>query len=259
MSESGGGRYVYGIVEFPERFSLGRIGLDEQEVYILPCEGLGAVVHDCSATPYVSEDEHAIRGWAVRHQAVVDAVIRKFGMVLPMRFGTIIRDTEKGSAEENIRAWLTSERDEFRGTINRLRGHDEYGVQIFWDPAVIAKSLSKDHPEIAKIEADMRSGPSGLAYMQKLKLGKLVKREMEKQAEAFFKDFYRRIKERSSEVKVEPIKKGSDKPMLANLSCLVRRGAVQSLANELEEINSMKGFSVRFTGPWPPYSFVTLK
>jgi len=24
----------------------------------------------------------------------------------------------------------------------------------------------------------------------------------------------------------------------------------------LEEINNMEGFSVRFSGPWPPYSFV---
>jgi len=28
------------------------------------------------------------------------------------------------------------------------------------------------------------------------------------------------------------------------------------LGDELEKINNLKGFSVRFTGPWPPYSFV---
>jgi hypothetical protein len=44
--------------------------------------------------------------------------------------------------------------------------------------------------------------------------------------------------------------------MLLNLSCLVAREKVDSLGKELEEINNMDGFSVHFSGPWPPYSFV---
>lgn len=44
--------------------------------------------------------------------------------------------------------------------------------------------------------------------------------------------------------------------MLLNLSCLVSKGKVDSLGEELEKINNMEGFSVRFTGPWSPYSFV---
>jgi len=44
--------------------------------------------------------------------------------------------------------------------------------------------------------------------------------------------------------------------MLLNLSCLVAREKVDSLGTELEEINNMDGFSVHFSGPWPPYSFV---
>jgi hypothetical protein len=44
--------------------------------------------------------------------------------------------------------------------------------------------------------------------------------------------------------------------MLLNLSCLVARDKVDSLGKELEAINNMNGFSVHFSGPWPPYSFV---
>jgi len=46
------------------------------------------------------------------------------------------------------------------------------------------------------------------------------------------------------------------KVILLNLSCLVAKGKVDSLGEELEKIDNMEGFSVRFTGPWPPYSFV---
>ena len=44
--------------------------------------------------------------------------------------------------------------------------------------------------------------------------------------------------------------------MIMNLSCLVAREKYLELGEELGSINGMAGFSVRFTGPWPPYSFV---
>jgi hypothetical protein len=44
--------------------------------------------------------------------------------------------------------------------------------------------------------------------------------------------------------------------MLLNLSCLVSKDKVDGLGEELEKINNTEGFSVHFTGPWPPYSFV---
>jgi hypothetical protein len=59
-------------------------------------------------------------------------------------------------------------------------------------------------------------------------------------------------------LRVEKNKPASDDntPMLMNLSCLASRKNNESLGTELEKIQSMEGFSVRFTGPWPPYGFV---
>ena len=44
--------------------------------------------------------------------------------------------------------------------------------------------------------------------------------------------------------------------MLMNLSCLLAREGSKKLGGELEKIDSREGYSVRFTGPWPAYSFV---
>jgi hypothetical protein len=93
--------------------------------------------------------------------------------------------------------------------------------------------------------------------MYKEKLEKAVKAEMDKLADEWFKDFYDRIKGHTDDIVVEKTKKmDKDKVMLLNLSCLMARGNVDSLGEELEKIDNMEGFSVRFTGPWPPYSFV---
>jgi hypothetical protein len=59
------------------------------------------------------------------------------------------------------------------------------------------------------------------------------------------------------EIRVEKTKKTDEKnQMLINLSCLVDKERSKELGEELEKINEEKGFAVRFTGPWPPYSFV---
>ena len=257
MNGNGCARYVYCVVRANDKLSLGNIGLDANEVYTLPCDGLCAVAHTCSKAPYSSDSEEMVRGWVISHQQVVKAAQNKFGAVLPMRFNTIIQDTVKDSADSNVLRWLADEGTELKKKLARLQDLEEYGVQIFWEPKVIASMLSRTHPEIARLQAEIESKTLGLAYMNKQRLEKLLRQEVEREAECYFKDFYRRIRENVAELKIEGIKRDGDKQMLMNLSCLVVIGGPQRLSDELQKIENIDGFSVRFTGPWPPYSFVT--
>ena len=80
---------------------------------------------------------------------------------------------------------------------------------------------------------------------------------METKADQCFKDFYSRIRKHVDDVRVEKAKQADQGwQMILNLSCLICREAHTELGEELDKINQMDGFSVRFTGPWPPYSFV---
>lgn len=259
MSANSCGRYVYCVAEAGEMLNFGDIGINDNEVYTIPYDSLCAIVHNCSAEPYSSDDKDVVRRWVISHQRVVEAALDRFGTVLPMSFDTIIQDTVEGSAEDNIRKWLVEEADDFNKKLDRVRGNEEYGVQVFWEPNTIAGVISQTNPEIGKLEEEIKSKSKGLAYMYKQRLEKLLKQEMEKEAENYFKDFYHRIEDCVSEIKVEKTKTEVDKQMLINLSCLVARGKTEPLSDELETINEMDGFSVRFTGPWPPYSFVTVK
>lgn len=256
MNGNGCGRYVYCVVRANERLSLGNIGLDGNEVYTLSYGGLGAVVHNCSKAPYSSDSEEVVRGWVIKHQQVVKAAQDWSGTVLPMRFSTIIQDTDKESADGNVLRWLADEGNEINKKLDRLQGTEEYGVQIFWEPKVIAGMLSITHPEIARLQAEIEPKTEGLAYMYKQRLERLLRQEVEREAERYFKDFYHIIKENVAELKIDGIKRDGDKQMLMNLSCLITAGGTKPLSDELQKIESIDGFSVRFTGPWPPYSFV---
>lgn len=250
------GRYLYCIADSGKRVDLGKIGLEGREAYTIPLADLCAVVHDCPLEPYKSEDSEVVKRWVMTHEKVVEVAWEKFGTVLPLSFDTIIKGEKDGSPEENIKNWLKQEYANLKEKMNKIRGKAEYGVQIFWDPKFIADEIAKTNEKIKNLNQDIKSKSKGMAYILKQKLENLLKEEMEKRADLCFKDFYARIKKHVDEIRVEKTKRDEKKPMLMNISCLVDKQKAKELGEELEKINKEEGFAVRFTGPWPPYSFV---
>jgi len=250
-------RYVYCIADAGETVSLGKFGIEGQEVYTIPYRDICAVVHNCPAQPYRSDDQEVVKIWVMTHQKVVDAAWERWGTVLPLSFDTIIKGETEGIAERNVQDWLKREYEGLKSKIEKVRGKAEYGVQVFWDPRVIALNLTRTSPEIGKLDEEIRLKPRGLAYMYRQKLDNLIRRSMESKADECFKDFYTRIRKHADDVRVEKTKKAeAGLQMLMNLSCLIYKDRHTELGEELENINQLEGFSVRFTGPWPPYSFV---
>jgi len=252
------GRYLYCVADSGEKVSLGPIGINGQEVYAVPYEDVCAVVHDCPAEPYQSTDAEVIKGWVIAHQRVVDKAWEKWGTVLPLGFDTIIREQGGSGPQQNVENWLAADYQTIKRKLEAVRGKAEYGVQVFWEPQVIARSIAQMSREISSLEEEIKSKPRGLAYMYRQKLENAVKREMEAKADQCFRDFYSRIKKHVCDLKLEKTKRADDdRQMIMNLSCLVDGDKSTHLGEELEGIGQMEGFSVRFTGPWPPYSFVS--
>jgi hypothetical protein len=85
----------------------------------------------------------------------------------------------------------------------------------------------------------------------------LLRRELEEEAGRRSEGFCLAIREHVADLRVENVKKDdAGLQMILNLSCLATREQAGSLGQELERIGKGKGVFVRFTGPWPPYSFV---
>lgn len=251
------GRYVYCVGDSGEKVSLGKIGIEGHEVYAVPYKDICAVVHSCPMQPYQSDDQEVVKAWVMTHQKVVDAAWQRWGTVLPLSFDTIIRGEAQKSAEQNVKDWLKQEYEDLNRRIEKLRGKAEYGVQVFWNPKLVAQNLAQTSPEIRNLEEEIKTKPKGLAYMYRQRLENLIKREMEAKADECFKDFYTRIRKHVDNIRVEKTKTaGQGLQMIMNLSCLVDRARYSELGEELDKISRIAGFSVRFTGPWPPYSFV---
>ena len=251
------GKYLYCIVKGNEDEKFSLIGIDGNKVYTLCHKALCAIIHDCKAKPYQSNEEKIVTQWIMTHQKVIEKAWETYGVALPSSFDTIIIEDKKFTAEENLKKWLEDHYDDLLAKIEKFTGKAEYGVRIFWDANLMGAKISRENEQIRKINEECRSKSKGAAYMYRKKLENLLKKELENQAEYYFKEFYNKIKVHVDDIKIDKIKNNtSDQQMIMNLACIMPRANYHLLGDALEKIDHMESFSVQYTGPWPPYSFV---
>jgi hypothetical protein len=252
------GRYLYGVAASERAVRLGPMGIEGCDVYTIPYEDFCAIVHNCPTEPYQSTDEEKVKRWVSAHQGVLDEAKERFGAVIPFGFDTILQPGDEAtSPDQVVKDWLKGDYERLRSIMEKIKDRDEYGVQIFYEPGVIGRQIAEQSQEIQKLKEEIATKSPGMAYIYRQKLEKVAKAEMEKLADRWFKDFYGRLKPHCDDIVIEKTRKADgDRVMLLNLSCLVHKEKVDSLGRELEEINNMDGFSIHFSGPWPPYSFV---
>lgn len=250
------GLYLYCVAPGNQGKDLGLKGIGGEAVFSLATDGLIAVVQECDPA-ISSEDEKLVSEWVLNHQAVVDFAWDKFETIVPFGFGVVTIKKDGKSAKENLLEWLEKEKESLKGKINRLKAKAEYGVQVSWDPTVLKPRIIKNDKEILELEKEIASKSEGAAYLLKQKLEGLLRNRLEVAADAYFKEFFQKIRECVEEVKVEKVKKEEPpRQMLMKVSCLCPKNDVERLGDELDKIKKIEGFFVRFTGPWPPYSFV---
>lgn len=261
MNPTGAGEmahYVYCLSPVPvkEGVDLGNIGIEGSEVYSIGYKGLGAFIHDCQPSPYVVEQGGVPAAWVLAHHAVVDAVFKRYGTVLPLTFNTIIK-ADNGSARKNLEAWLDREYALLRGKIDALMEKAEYSIQLFWEPPVVARNVAAAIPEIAQLEEQIKATSPGVAFMYRQKRERLLKKQIETLLSEEFWRVYNGLSHLVDNIQIGKVTPGDggQSHMLMNLSCLIATGKYADLVAELNHTDNGAGFSARLVGPLPPYSF----
>lgn len=255
------GRYLYCVTDSKEEVNLGEIGLEGNQVYTIPSQNLCAVVHACSPEPYESDDKEEVNRWVESHQSVLDRVMEDpmFSGIIPAGFDTIIKDKNGVTARENVKRWLEKESNSLLKQLQKVKNKEEYGVQVTYDPDWLDGKVPKNSEEINSLREKIDSKPEGAAYLYREKLEKLLKEKREEKKNAFISELLNTIEPTVNEVKHEDTKeRPGERKTLLNLSCLIEEGEYEELGNVLEDVDGREGLSVRFTGPWAPFSFTEL-
>ncbi|HEX6360423.1 GvpL/GvpF family gas vesicle protein [Actinophytocola sp.] len=207
--------------------------------------GLAIVVAEVDLTPFAeleanpthwteepSEDDPLVK-LARRHDLVVRSVFEHHP-VLPLRFGTILRD------EPAALRLLTNHHHEAGAWLDRVAGHREWGVR--------ARLAHPGEPDTMSTE-----GMSGAEYLtmrrDRLAAAARVRRDGSTAAAALDEALTRY----ATETVHRPRKPST--PLL-DAAYLVPADAEAAFHAETERHDEL---AVEVTGPWPPYSFVRLK
>lgn len=246
-------RYLYAVIPRVTQEEFGTIGILGSRVYPIAHRDLCVLVHDCSPQPYLGDAE-TMSSWAKTHNDVVEAAWREVGAVLPVRFDVIVKPDHQGSAEEKVQQWLERGYHRFLLKLEEFQDKVEMGVQVFWDLAPVTERIVRKNPDIRALERDIASASPGIAYFYHHKITQVTRGALERKAREDYKAYYERLERYAEDIQVNNLKRDQDKQMIMDVSLLVRRENISALGVALGEFQE-EGIEVRYTGPWPPYSF----
>jgi hypothetical protein len=251
------GRYLYCVVLDGDE-SLSTTGVDDEPVRLVREEGLAAVVHDCSAL-YDSDSATEIQRWILAHQSVVDDVGDVFGTPLPFQFDTIIR-----GGDEAVRAWLADEAETLTGHLDRLADRWEYRIEVVWDEDAAREELEAADDDLRALAERRDTASEGTKFLlnkqYETRLDQLVDEHRRAEAADLADRLASEITEfanlgERSAVGVDIGNADEAVDVLARFAVLATDDEQEAVGLVLDEVAADPGIEVRYTGPWPPYTF----
>lgn len=260
------GRYLYCLVnvdvdgEGPdEPVELGATGIEGNAVSVVAIEdvSVGAVVHD-DRSPYNSEDPAELRDWLLAHQRVVEAAGDRFGTPLPVRFDTVIE-----GGDDAVAGWLAQNAEPIVEAFDAVTGRWEYRVTLFWDPTKFEESQRTADPELADIDSRLGQCDPGKRFLLRKQYDQRLRELTEQRRETLQDRLVNRLAAESARVTERPLRSEAaaslgvepETDAVAQVAVLASRDNESALGDVLDRMTDSPGVDVRFTGPWPPYTF----
>ncbi|HXG64242.1 MAG TPA: GvpL/GvpF family gas vesicle protein [Blastocatellia bacterium] len=226
--------------------------------------GLAAVV---SAVPLSDYGEQPLQArladpaWtalrAMRHEKVNEYFAAR-ASVIPLRFGTIYLRRER---VENL---LSEKGNELHAIIERLRGREEWGVNIYRDQAALMRAIGSLSPRLRELSERAAAAAPGQAYLLRKQIDALSADEARAETKRVIAEVQRGLAEVSAgtaSLRLSSREVSEQGEVVAKLAFLVARARFdefRAAAEELARTHAGAGFRLELTGPWPAYNFSTV-
>ncbi|RQG89859.1 gas vesicle protein GvpFL [Natrarchaeobius halalkaliphilus] len=257
------GRYLYCLVRADSEDTLETTGVESQPVSLVAYDEVAAVVHPCDEI-YDSADLAQVRRWLVRHQTVVDEAGDRFGTPIPFQFDTILRGDD-----DDVREWINQEYDTIEPTLSELADHWEYRVEVVETDPVDDEALVQRDDRLRELDAKIGNSEEGTAYLLEKQFDQRITQLRVSRRESLTADLEDRLADEAREVhslERSPTVSLSDDPAdetngtageetLCRLTILAHEDDEGAIGSVLDDAASNDGLEIRFTGPWPPYTF----
>ena len=246
-------KYIYGVIASEEAMSFGPIGVGgrSDEVHTVPYRDLAAVVSDCPLVDYkaIKDKERIVRDLA-DHQAVIEEIMRRF-TVLPMKFGTTVKD--EGEVETVLRQGYFALQEAHAAIADKV----EVEVVATWDLPSVFQEISAEEP-IAKLRARIEGMSRLRSTPDRIKVGKMVYESLNRRRENYQQEALSALAGCALDLQKHSL---MNDEMVMNVAFLFDKGQQEEFDRRLEELDEKLGGRLNFRriGPLPPYSFSTVE
>ena len=246
------GKYIYSIIKEAQDRKFGSIGINNREVSLIRYKDISAVVSGTPVINFDRLDKKELTRYVATHQKVNEEVMKDYDVV-PTAFGIIAPSASEVSRILE-KAYL-----QFKTALKNITGKVEFAVQVWWDQKKLLEELVNINPEIQRLKQEASSKGGILGMPIKLKLGKLIQKEIETQRQTFINNNNIRADLQSLSYD-STLNKLIDDDMIANLSFFIEKVREPELDRKMQELGKKYEGKLRFKyiGPMPLYSFVNI-
>lgn len=229
---------------------------------LIVLDGLAAVASVVPLADY-GEDKFEARlgdaSWvasrAMRHQQVLEH-FAAHASIAPLRFGTIYLK------RAGVERMLNERSDELKAIIERLRGKDEWGVNIFCDRAKLLEMITTLSPALREMSERAGAASAGQAYLLRKKIEAMRADEARVEIRRVVTQMERELSGLSDgavRLRLRQAETAEHVDLAAKFAFLVERARFKDFRAAAERLalsHAGADFRLELTGPWPAYNFV---
>lgn len=241
------GKYIYCIIDTKQERNFGPIGIGGEDVLTIGYDDLSMVVSSHPIQKFVVDRENMLI-----HEKVIEAVMKEFDSVLPVRFGTV------ASSADEIRNLLDKRYREFKTLLKNMSHKVELGVKGVWkDIDTIFKEIVEENKEIKRLKSVIQKEKGKKNIQAKMEVGKMVEKALSIKKEKEAKDIVSALKDVATDYKLT---RTVGDQMFMNASFLVDKGREKEFDNTMDDLSDRFKTRIKFmyAGPLPVFNFVNI-
>lgn len=240
------GLYLYGIFPSPGPLNLDLNGLDQQPVWAHQIEEFVFLYSDAHQSRYLASRRNLLGHERVLEQAMEEG----YRTLLPLQFGLVIEDWD--TVEKQL---ISTHGAHLEGLFNKLSGHREVGVKVFWDqPAELEALMAEDNH--LRSERDRLEGKS-LSMDEVVRIGQAIEQKMGDRQQYIISGFRDTLNSLAVEViENDPLTDA----MIYNAAYLIPWDAEQEFSKRVEDLDQAfdARLRIRYNNFTAPFNFARL-
>jgi hypothetical protein len=196
---------------------------------------------------------------AREHIRVISMVMQNC-CVIPFKFGTIYH------SYDSLQKFVTGYSGSLAENFFHLTGMEEWAVKIYCDRKALSDKIDELSEEAAEMEKQIMASSPGKAFLIKRKKSDLVENELDRLCKHYGQEYFDEFRNLSESVSLNNLLPGEftgrQDTMILNTGFLVSKNKVADfyrVVETLQQKGENSGFFIEATGPWPPFSFISIK